>query len=108
MLTRMRQLVLHPGLVPTSFLKQLKESLDYTVPEVSTLTPELQARLQQILVNKVEDSEECPVCIGPLENPRITPCAHCYCLACIMEVLARDNRCPMVSITCGGMCCSDS
>jgi hypothetical protein len=113
----MRQLALHPALVPANYLEQLRQSMDDTNhAQPTTLTPEDRVRLQRILAQRVEDSEECPICFNALaEDPMITSCAHCYCLAwlvvlapdairvntacSIMEVLARDPRCPMVLVS---------
>ena len=56
----------------------------------------LKVRLQQVLAQAIEENEECPVCFEVLREPRITVCAHSFCLACITEVIRRDTRCPMV------------
>lgn len=93
MLTRLRQIALHPGLIPVNYLEQLQvnEELSTQAP-VAHIAPE---RLQDQLSKLIEDSEECPICFGILTDPRITPCAHAFCFACISEVLARDPKCPM-------------
>lgn len=83
MLTRLRQLALHPGLIPPNYLQQLRQALvdeENGVKVPITITPEDRARLQGLLARAIEDSEECPVCMGPFTNPRITACAHCFCL----------------------------
>ncbi|EMD31673.1 hypothetical protein CERSUDRAFT_88802 [Gelatoporia subvermispora B] len=96
MLTRMRQLALHPGLVPANYLEQLRATEeDGTPTEAAPLTPQEKARLQAILAQGIEDSEECPICFDIISEPRITVCAHMFCLACITEVIARDAKCPM-------------
>ncbi|EMD30973.1 hypothetical protein CERSUDRAFT_120235 [Gelatoporia subvermispora B] len=96
MLTRMRQLALHPGLVPANYLEQLRTTEeDGTPTEAAPLTPQEKARLQAILAQGIEDSEECPICFDIISEPRITVCAHMFCLACISEVIARDAKCPM-------------
>ena len=80
MLTRLRQLVLHPGLIPTNYLEQLKMSEDDDQPHsVIRVTPVERIRLQGILFQAMEDNEECPICFGILTDPRITPCVHTYC-----------------------------
>ncbi|KIP02391.1 hypothetical protein PHLGIDRAFT_297330 [Phlebiopsis gigantea 11061_1 CR5-6] len=97
MLTRLRQLALHPGLVPPSYLEQLKsaaESDDAPGPAIQ-LSKEDKLRLQGLLAQAVEDNEECPICFGILDNPRITSCSHMFCLPCITEVISRDSKCPM-------------
>ncbi|KAI6046015.1 SNF2 family N-terminal domain-containing protein [Pisolithus marmoratus] len=96
MLTRLRQIALHPGLIPVNYLEQLQVTEELsTQPPVVHITPQLKERLQAQLSKLIEDSEECPVCFGVLTDPRITPCAHAFCFACISEVIARDPKCPM-------------
>jgi SWI/SNF-related matrix-associated actin-dependent regulator of chromatin subfamily A3 len=48
---------------------------------VIQITPEGKARLQSLLLQAIEDNEECPVCFGVLDDPRITACTHRFCLA---------------------------
>jgi SWI/SNF-related matrix-associated actin-dependent regulator of chromatin subfamily A3 len=114
MLTRMRQLALHPGLVPSNYLEQLKALDDQgdAHPPAIRVTPEDKIRLQGLLSQIIEDCEECPICFRSvsfvshsnvidfcfsiLTDPRITSCAHPFCLACISEVISRDPKCPMV------------
>ncbi|KAL9711973.1 hypothetical protein Ac2012v2_005047 [Leucoagaricus gongylophorus] len=77
MLTRMRQLALHPGLLPSNYLEELRNAdgkADQIQGPVAPLTPEEKLRLQEALAQAIEDCEECPV---------------------IMEVISRDSRCPM-------------
>ncbi|OJT07139.1 Helicase-like transcription factor [Trametes pubescens] len=98
LLTRMRQLALHPGLLPPNYLQQLEgsgESNDSDAPAPVQVTPQERIRLQNVLAQGIEDCEECPVCFGELNEPRITFCGHMFCLACITEVIARDPKCPM-------------
>jgi SWI/SNF-related matrix-associated actin-dependent regulator of chromatin subfamily A3 len=100
MLTRMRQLALHPGLVPSNYLEELKAAEDQgdAQPPAIRTTPKDRIRLQGLLSQIIEDCEECPICFSILTDPRITSCAHSFCLACISEVIARDPKCPMVSL----------
>ncbi|KAI5123845.1 hypothetical protein M0805_005664 [Coniferiporia weirii] len=99
MLTRLRQIVLHPGLVPSNYLDQLKESCNEDNEDkpgaLLKITPQLKIKLQAILAQAIEDNEECPICFDVLNEPRITGCAHAFCLACISEIIMRDSRCPM-------------
>lgn len=84
MLTRMRQLALHPGLLPANYLEQLRaanELEDEISAPVINLKPEDRIRLQAILAQAIEDNEECPICFSILIDPRITTCAHMFCLA---------------------------
>ncbi|OCH84706.1 hypothetical protein OBBRIDRAFT_891624 [Obba rivulosa] len=101
MLTRMRQLALHPSLVPANYLDQLRAADEDAPTEAVQLTPEEKVRLQAILAQGIEDNEECPICFGIIAEPRITTCAHMFCLACISEVIARDPKCPMDRRTIG-------
>jgi SWI/SNF-related matrix-associated actin-dependent regulator of chromatin subfamily A3 len=96
MLTRMRQLALHPGLIPSNYLEQLKAADDDDQPAAVRITPADRIRLQGLLSQIIEDCEECPICFSILTDPRITSCAHPFCLACISEVISRDPKCPMV------------
>ncbi|KIJ68013.1 hypothetical protein HYDPIDRAFT_107592 [Hydnomerulius pinastri MD-312] len=105
MLTRLRQLALHPALVPSNYLEQLRanEELDGDAHRSTIqITPELKAKLQALLLKAIEDNEECPICFSVLTDPRITSCAHPFCLACISEVIARDPKCPMDRRPIGG------
>lgn len=85
MLTRLRQLALHPGLVPPNYLEQLRAAADSESDEVSApvtqLTQADKIRLQGLLAQAIEDNEECPICFDILNNPRITSCSHTFCLA---------------------------
>jgi SWI/SNF-related matrix-associated actin-dependent regulator of chromatin subfamily A3 len=96
MLTRMRQLALHPGLVPSNYLEQLKAADGQDDAPAVRTTPEDKIRLQRLLSQIIEDCEECPICFSILADPRITSCCHPFCLACISEVISRDPKCPMV------------
>jgi len=80
MLTRLRQLVLHPGLIPANYLERLKMSEDSDQPQsVVQVTPAERIRLQGMLFQAMEDNEECPICFSILTDPRITPCTHAFC-----------------------------
>jgi len=120
LLTRMRQIALHPGLIPRSYLEQLRamgEDSDKPPLPAIPVTPADRIRLQAILARAIEEREECPVCFDirsftrsfsvayssnaymnmlSVNDPRITSCAHIFCLVCISEVISRDPKCPMV------------
>jgi SWI/SNF-related matrix-associated actin-dependent regulator of chromatin subfamily A3 len=82
MLTRLRQLALHPGLVPPTYVDELRDRGTSGAPKPAiNLNPEDKAKLQAALAKMIEDSEECPVCFGILNDPRITTCSHAFCLA---------------------------
>ncbi|GLB37536.1 putative HIRAN [Lyophyllum shimeji] len=98
MLTRMRQLALHPGLVPPNYLQELRAmgaDEEAMARPVMAVTPAEIARLRSLLARALEDFEECPVCFGVLNDARITSCGHMFCLPCITEVISRDPKCPM-------------
>ena len=83
MLTRMRQIALHPGLVPANYLEELRAAeANEGASKHIIITPAERVRLQYILAQAIEDCEECPVCFGVLPNDaKITSCAHMFCLA---------------------------
>ena len=81
MLTRMRQLVLHPGLIPSDYVDQLRLMDEVQDDSRIQVTPEEKVRLQGLLLQAIEDNEECPICFGMLDDPRITACSHRFCLA---------------------------
>lgn len=81
MLTRLRQLVLHPGLIPGDYVEQLRHKDEDQDDHRIEVTPEEKAHLQSLLLQAIEDNEECPVCFGVLDDPRITACSHRFCLA---------------------------
>ena len=81
MLTRMRQLALHPGLLPPNYLAKLREADDDAPGAAVQISPADKIRLQALLAQGIEDNEECPICFNILDQPRITSCAHMFCLA---------------------------
>ncbi|KAJ6500012.1 SNF2 family N-terminal domain-containing protein [Mycena vitilis] len=98
LLTRMRQLVLHTGLVPQAYIDELKagDEMDGNAHAKATpVSPADKLRLQAKLAQAVEECEECPICFNILDEPRITSCSHIFCLPCITEVISRDPKCPL-------------
>ncbi|PFH50907.1 hypothetical protein AMATHDRAFT_3537 [Amanita thiersii Skay4041] len=95
MLTRLRQLALHPGLIPANYIEILKKENSGNSASPVIVNPKERLRLQGVLARTIEDCEECPICMNILDNPRITSCAHIFCLPCITESIFRDPRCPM-------------
>jgi SWI/SNF-related matrix-associated actin-dependent regulator of chromatin subfamily A3 len=123
MLTRLRQLALHPGLVPANYVEELRaaEANDGAPPKTIHITAEDKIRLQRVLGQAIEDCGECPICFGILDEARITSCSHIFCLPwsvwyfyssgdfltfdlplpiydSITEVISRDQKCPMVCL----------
>ena len=78
----MRQMVLHPGLLPVDYLEQLSssEQAEDDGPAPVQISPQEKVRLQGLLAQAIEDCEECPICFGVLNEPRITFCGHRFCL----------------------------
>ncbi|TFY52347.1 hypothetical protein EVJ58_g10068 [Rhodofomes roseus] len=95
LLTRLRQIALHPGLVPRNYLEQLRLAEAQEDAPARQLSAEDKIRLQALLAQGIEDNEECPICFDILRDPRITSCAHMFCLECISTVITRDQKCPM-------------
>ncbi|KAJ1306199.1 hypothetical protein OPQ81_010908 [Rhizoctonia solani] len=103
LLTRMRQIALHPGLVPYNYLQQLQSGEQYggndlPLPPSTIISPQEKSRLQNILFHAEEDSEECAICFDNLKNPRILPDGHYFCYDCIAGyITAHGNAatCPM-------------
>lgn len=87
MLTRLRQLALHPGLVPADYLDQLRHTDDDHPEAAIQVSPEEKIRLQSILAQAIEDNEECPICFDIMNDPRITGCTHRFCLAWLVLFL---------------------
>ncbi|KAJ7178411.1 SNF2 family N-terminal domain-containing protein [Mycena crocata] len=98
LLTRMRQLVLHTGLVPSSYIEELRTGdgvTDSTPQQKIVVTPADKLRLQAKLAQAIEECEECPICFNVLEDTRITSCSHMFCTPCITEVISREAKCPL-------------
>ncbi|KAJ7901958.1 SNF2 family N-terminal domain-containing protein [Mycena olivaceomarginata] len=99
------QMVLHTGLVPASYIEELKageEGLENNAhAKAMALAPADKARLQDKLAQAVEECEECPICFGLLEEPRITSCSHIFCLPWYLICFSSPTRCsrPHLSIT---------
>ncbi|KAF9066155.1 SNF2 family N-terminal domain-containing protein [Rhodocollybia butyracea] len=95
MLTRMRQLALHPSLIPRDYAEQLKQIDNGKDNNHLTVTPEIKQRLQTKLAQAIEECEECPICFNVPTEPKITTCFHVFCFPCIKEIISRDPKCPM-------------
>ena len=40
-------------------------------------------------------SENCPICLDTLTNPKTLRCKHVFCSGCLQKALAACNKCPM-------------
>jgi len=96
-------------------LRAASKHVEHPDIPVSELTSQERIALQLRLYQAVQDVEECSICFNSLENPRILPCTHYFCLSCITEVcfpfppswlsylshtlqvISRQQLCPMVS-----------
>ncbi|KAG8892575.1 hypothetical protein FRB99_002625, partial [Tulasnella sp. 403] len=94
-LTRLRQLALHPALLPPNYLEDLRRQRDMGhAGDVNYVSPEVRVKLQRLLSKAIRDGEECSICFDVLNDPRILPCAHYFCYECIDEVIKRQEPCP--------------
>ncbi|XP_048583769.1 helicase-like transcription factor isoform X2 [Nematostella vectensis] len=104
-LMRLRQLCLHPKLVESA-LSELERNMgvfaqgddsdDDDDLDHDMSTERLINQLLQVLSSGV--SEECPICLDPLDDPSITRCAHVFCTGCLTDVIENERlapRCPM-------------
>jgi SWI/SNF-related matrix-associated actin-dependent regulator of chromatin subfamily A3 len=76
----MRQIALHPGLVPPHYLEEL---LTAEVNDSNVAKPTaVKIKLQDMLAQSIEDCAECPICLDQLPNDaRIASCAHIFCIS---------------------------
>lgn len=82
MLTRLRQIALHPDLIPPDYAEQLMtaDDDDSTVDVTCTMASKDKISLQAQLAQAIENNEECSLCMNILDDPRITRCEHRFCL----------------------------
>lgn len=91
-LLRLRQVCNHWQLCPER-VSNLMSTLDTT--KLVTLTPENRKALQELLQLAVDSQDECAVCLEPLHDPVITPCAHVFGNSCVARVIENQHKCPM-------------
>ena len=53
----------------------------------------------RVPVAEVPSETDCPICIGPMDEPAKTVCNHWFCKECIGNAMIRNNRCPMCRAT---------
>ncbi|KAF8756387.1 HIRAN protein [Rhizoctonia solani] len=102
LLTRMRQIALHPGLVPSDYLQQLQSGEKYGGNDPQRITSSV---LKKKLDSKIFCSgprrivkKFCAICFDNLKNPRILPDGHYFCYECIagyIEAHGALATCPM-------------
>ncbi|PVF99077.1 hypothetical protein CPB86DRAFT_784078 [Serendipita vermifera] len=102
MLTRLRQIALDRRLVPATYLDDLTQITNNhrshstpNHPPSAPISEQECSRLQDLLAEAINNSEECPICFDTLNDPRITVCAHRFCFLCISEVIRRQAACPL-------------
>lgn len=78
LLTRLRQLTLHPGLIPHDYVDQLRSMAEDPNQPASIihLTPEDRSRLSALLARAIEDREECPICFDISKILNCFPLTH--------------------------------
>ena len=45
--------------------------------------------------DKIEEEQECPICLDTITDPTILPCGHVFCYNCIKEMSNIKKECPM-------------
>jgi len=43
----------------------------------------------------VKYTNDCPICLFFMDDPKVLPCGHCYCNLCISRSIDYTNNCPM-------------
>ncbi|SPO40767.1 uncharacterized protein PSFLO_06249 [Pseudozyma flocculosa] len=103
-LCRLRQICCSRDLVPDNLLEEMQELLappeEGEGGEQAAPAIELDAKTVKSLQEKLRalittGSEECPICLEAFNDPRITPCSHVFCLACITAVITTQGKCPL-------------
>ncbi|KAM0793313.1 hypothetical protein ACM66B_000771 [Microbotryomycetes sp. NB124-2] len=99
-LLRLRQLCLHPDLVPMSIIEALEKTSEAQAPgqagaQMDNVDETRMQTLQKTLRQLIDDLEECSICLDVMQNSRILPCSHAFCRDCILEVLKTATACPM-------------
>ncbi|SGY34513.1 BQ5605_C002g01645 [Microbotryum silenes-dioicae] len=110
LILRLRQMCLHPSLIAVEGTSQLNKEDEYRKAE-TLLSPEsikrlLDERLRIAIAREaIEDfeledpvDEECAVCFDPIlplslgGEGVVTPCGHCFCRTCLIEILREVHR----------------
>ena len=51
--------------------------------------------LSKMRDNKIDEKENCSICLDELENPTLTACGHLFCYDCLKMCLGDKKKCPM-------------
>ncbi|KAF5393242.1 hypothetical protein D9757_000687 [Collybiopsis confluens] len=95
MLTRMRQLALHPALIPRDYLEQLKQNDNIAQPNHITVTSEIKQKLQAKLAEAIEESVDIfSVSLGKSLATAVSIHTH-WIFSSIKAAIERDPKCPM-------------
>lgn len=93
-LLRLRQTCNHWKMCGEERVKRLLSLVEENTA-IDTMNPENRKALQDFLQLKLDNQEECPVCMEPMTSPMITACAHAFCKDCIERVIETQHKCPM-------------
>jgi len=58
--------------------------------------------LNQMKTKKIEESENCSICLDKLDNPAVTACGHIFCYECLKLCLGDKKMCPMCKANLSG------
>ncbi|KAF9989181.1 hypothetical protein BGZ75_007323 [Mortierella antarctica] len=47
------------------------------------------------LLRRMAEEIKCSICLGTLDQPKVTPCNHTFCDDCIRQALVRREECPL-------------
>ncbi|KAF9958939.1 hypothetical protein BGZ72_010620 [Mortierella alpina] len=47
------------------------------------------------LLRRMTEEIKCSICLGTMDQPKVTPCNHTFCNDCIRQALVRREECPL-------------
>ncbi|KAF9292532.1 hypothetical protein BGZ68_003438 [Mortierella alpina] len=47
------------------------------------------------LLRRMAEEIKCSICLGTMDQPKVTPCNHTFCDECIRQALIRREECPL-------------
>ncbi|KAJ3278488.1 hypothetical protein HK104_002295 [Borealophlyctis nickersoniae] len=92
-LMRLRQCCNHTTLLGDRKVMTMEEAQQIARSAALNLDDENVQRLLKVLTEN--EAEDCAICLEPLNQPSITPCAHYFCKNCIEQVIKTKPVCPM-------------